>query len=410
MFAYNHVMEVPETLRDGTGSVAASSRYRLYYDCIEGTGLPPGQRLQSTSARRICLATSDDGLNWDKPELEIFNRNSTKGWSKANNILLEDSGVSVFIDRSPEAVASGKPWKMVCSQSAYESSDGILWTRLPFKQVATDDTKPTAYWDSHLQKYVISVRRDLDPDWFRTIGRCVSANLSDWQSELAPGASGCPVVFSLDELDPICHNKTDCTGGAPLARSRETQHAQAYEPSLHARRAAGMDIYTNAWTPYPSAESPSVHLFFPSMYYHFGKFPYGFGNDGLLDIRLVVSRDGENLHYVGPRVANKGRSPFVPLGINKCGAAASSPDGYWGGAQLGIEPRARATLFRHLAPHPSQVGLLCARLCRRPPTGLATPAACLDVILDVLTTWQAGALPPRGSSRRTGSTPRPCTW
>ena len=36
--------------------------------------------------------------------------------SSANNILLEDSGVSVFIDSSPQAKASGLQWKMICSQ------------------------------------------------------------------------------------------------------------------------------------------------------------------------------------------------------------------------------------------------------------------------------------------------------
>lgn len=65
----------------------------MYYDCIEGTGLPPGAN--ALSHRRICLGVSDDGVEWDKPELGIFNLNG----STANNILVEDSGVSVFIDR-----------------------------------------------------------------------------------------------------------------------------------------------------------------------------------------------------------------------------------------------------------------------------------------------------------------------
>ena len=43
----------------------------------------------------------------------------------------------------------------------------------------------------------------------------------------------------------------------------------------------------------------------------------GFGNDGLLDIRLVTSRKlTSNLSYVP---AGNGRSPFVPLGVNTCG-------------------------------------------------------------------------------------------
>ena len=106
---------------------------------------------------------------------------------------------------------------MVCSQGAYTSKDGLAWTALPFKKVAVDDTKPTAYWDSKLNKYVVSVRRDIvvgKDGWFRTIGRCESANLSDWQSELKPGDAGCPVVFELDQKDPVCHDSVDCPGGA----------------------------------------------------------------------------------------------------------------------------------------------------------------------------------------------------
>ena len=48
----------------------------------------------------------------------------------------------------------------------------------------------------------------------------------------------------------------------------------------------------------------------------------GFGNDGLLDIRLVVSRDNEKVGY---SEAKNGRSPWVPLGVNKCGGAAHAP-------------------------------------------------------------------------------------
>ena len=67
-----------------------------------------------------------------------------------------------------------------------------------------------------------------------------------------------------------------------------------------------------------------VHLFFPSMYHQFtsGGAPYGAKNDGLLDIRLVVSRDGVNLSYAP---AANGRAPYVALGPNSCGAAAHAP-------------------------------------------------------------------------------------
>ena len=184
-----------------------------------------------------------------------------------------------------------------------------------------DDTKPTAYFDPALGKYVVSVRRDCTWDsktfpcqWIpghnpggkvrplqtRYVGRCETSNLSNWQEAYHGG--GCPVVFGPDEHDP-----------------------------------AEVDVYTNAWTPYPSIDNAAVHLFFPSFYQHFSsKAPFGFGNDGLLDIRLVVSRDGKELNYT---TTTNGRSPYVPLGDNSCGPAAhapSNPNG-WCSPTTGIE-------------------------------------------------------------------------
>ena len=69
---------------------------------------------------------------------------------------------------------------MVCSTSAYSSPDGLRWTKLPFTQVAEDDTKPTAYYDPNLGKYVIFVRRDLSAPT-RRIGRCVTDDIGNWQ-------------------------------------------------------------------------------------------------------------------------------------------------------------------------------------------------------------------------------------
>jgi len=295
VFAYNHVLEV------------AHGDYRMYYDCIEGTGLPPGELgvgSGSLSHRRICLATSTDGVEWVKPALGIFDRNG----STANNILIEDSGVSVFLDNTA-GVSAAERWKMVCSTAAYASPDGLHWTKLGNARQTEDDTKPTAYYDPEIKKYVIMVRRDISPppnkSWsvIRFIGRCETTNLTDWLQGDAPGADGCPVVFGPDSLDPDW-----------------------------------LDLYTNAWTPYPSIESPSVHLFFPSPYTHFaeGAAPFGFRNDGLLDIRLAVSRDGKKFSYPDAR---NGRSPFVPLGINTCGNSASFPSvgGGWCSPTSGVE-------------------------------------------------------------------------
>lgn len=64
--------------------------------------------------------------------------------STANNILIEDSGVSVFIDDN-DGIPPEERWKMVCSQNAYSSPDGLRWKLLGAVKNDEDDTKPTAY-------------------------------------------------------------------------------------------------------------------------------------------------------------------------------------------------------------------------------------------------------------------------
>ena len=315
VFAYNHVVHYE-----------AGNEYRMYYDCIEARA--------AVEVRRICLgefkhtlptlpalfaphshclrsvvcssdchaarppaATSPDGLTWTKPKLGLFSRNN----DTANNIVLDDSGVSVFLDRNPASPASER-WKMTCSSAAYGSPDGLRWSLLGKAVVHGDDTKPTGNWDPILRKYVIydRTRINVRGDVQRSIGRCETDNFTHWEKETPGGAGPCPTVFSVDLVDPTL-----------------------------------LDVYTNAWTPYPSIESPAVHLFFPSMYHHFGAdAPWGNGNDGLLDIRLVVSRDGKQLNYTAAR---NNRVPFVPLGFNMCGATTPSVAGGWCSPFDGIE-------------------------------------------------------------------------
>lgn len=63
-----------------------------------------------------------------------------------------------------------------------------------------------------------------------------------------------------------------------------------------------MDVYCNAATPYAG-----IYLMFPLMFKHF----VGAANDGLLEARLVASRDGANFSYIG----ENGRDAFLPRGI-----------------------------------------------------------------------------------------------
>ena len=63
-----------------------------------------------------------------------------------------------------------------------------------------------------------------------------------------------------------------------------------------------MTKYENVYVAYPSAFSHTT-------------FAYGDGNDGLVDIRFVVSRDGNRFDFVD---APDARAPWIPLALNMC--------------------------------------------------------------------------------------------
>ena len=292
--------------------------HRLYYAC---NARGPPERPWG-APQRVCLAESHDGEKWVKPLLGLYTFNG----SKQNNILVGAEGCTPFIEPPSHAVPASERWKMVCSNGegtpgqAWSGPDGLRWRPLPDSKDLTfsDDTQPTVQWDAALEKYVIFVRRDVGPHDAgnrRRLGRCITANLSDWQQDstrqtcdgTGPKPCGCEIVFGPDAKDP---------------------------PNL--------DIYTNAHLPYPSVEDPAVHLFFPSFFSHFtgndkhSGPPNNRSNDGLLDTRLLVAhRSDGNLSYA----ADGSRAPFVPLGINRCNGWTPSRTGGWCSPDDGSQSR-----------------------------------------------------------------------
>jgi sucrose-6-phosphate hydrolase SacC (GH32 family) len=289
---YNHAMKF------------GSADYRIYYDCMEYDNRSiPGKAIRQ---ERLCLARSDDGVNWTKPPCDgpLAGCGVVGGaHMTGSNVMAWCSMVSVFEDLNPTTQPMGR-YKMLCSKRAYASPDGLLWTRISNDTMPTithaDDTQDSGWFDPAIGKYVIYVRRDLDivgrncsnkfmsgPNSCRLIGRCTTTDLNDWEQG---NPAGCPPVFGPDAQDP-----------------------------------QGIDLYTSGFAPYEG-----VQLFFPATMYTFGaSFPWGYGNDGILDIRFAASRDGKTIRYV-PGAANA-REPWFELGLNRCGAHASAPDSYRGG-------------------------------------------------------------------------------
>ena len=233
--------------------------YKMWYDAIA-----------NDESRWLCYATSTDGIRWEKPSLGIV---EFRG-SKDNNIVFPLEGRNhepgcVFVDANPKCAPDAR-YKMVCSYGGpggagtyvFASADGLYWRPISDKpSFRNSDTGNVAFWDDRIGRYVAYIRT-----WtpMRMVGRCEFDDLANFGNE--------QVVFGYDEQDP-----------------------------------PDVDFYTNAAVKYPFAQD--IYLIFPSAYFHYPEPPVGkHGNDGPLDIRLAVSRDG--IHFTRPD-----RKPYIGLGV-----------------------------------------------------------------------------------------------
>ncbi|MFA6244138.1 MAG: hypothetical protein WC655_24565 [Candidatus Hydrogenedentales bacterium] len=236
----------------------------------------------------VCFARSNDGRTWEKPNLGLFDYQG----SKENNIVL--TGVvetTVFLDPAckPEQrfkAVSAMYWPDPEKAGLYiwTSPDGLHWTDPPVRVLPlSPDTANQAFYDTRLKKYVANIRV-WDP--LRKVGRVeVDDILQPWpfqqldkpyfiwgEDKIPVPSREVPIVFSYDEKDP--------------------QISDHYNPAC----------IQYSW-------ADEAYFMFPSAYRHFPEPPVGkYGNDGLCDIQMAVSRDG----VAWTRVS---RAPYVPLGL-----------------------------------------------------------------------------------------------
>lgn len=301
IFAYGSVM------------TAADGQRRIYYSCDSGRSeTPPLER----TYQRTCVAVSDDGVRWTKPQLGLIKDPLTG--STANNLVwppnymdpdnpcancaglpcpcpftsmaFHETG-TVFLDTKP-GVPDSERYKMICNAEhpknksktgvfALASPDGFgNWTFMSERPaLASSDTCNVGFYDERYGEYVMYVRWDGAP---------------------------CQVY-----KDPKC----DVTvPGRSVARVTATDLGGEWSPrvltglALTDKLHQSYDVYTNMATKYEGA-----YVFFPSIYYHFSSkpdgSPNGLPNDGLWDTRLAVSRDGIDIYAPGGknRLARYGR-------------------------------------------------------------------------------------------------------
>ena len=162
--------------------------FRMYY---RGGG--------ELTQEQTCVAISNDGIVWHRPELNLFEFNG----SKTNNIVWisdrksygEAHNFTPFIDQNPKALPeerykavglyiypdeTGNRRKMLVG---FVSPDGLHWKRVsqgPIFSEGAFDSQNIVYWDTIRQSYVCYFRMPQNNK--RGIGLAVSNDFLHWTS------------------------------------------------------------------------------------------------------------------------------------------------------------------------------------------------------------------------------------
>lgn len=242
---------------------------------------------------QYCVATSRDGVHWERPNLGRIEWDG----SKANNICFQYMhGGSAFYD--PHDPDPSKRYKFFCAPRGYPrplslpaylytSADGLHWSEGTPVMRFIIDSQPVLQFDHNIGKYVAYLRSHLG-------GRHVVRAVTEAPSKPWPYKSNRnPTRADLIREEAIF----------PGQEYPVVMAADATDPPL-------TDIYNSQVFIYPWAHR--VYLAFPTVFYkHAG--PRAFLSQGLPgagagEVQLAVSRDGINWkRYRRPAYLKSGR-------------------------------------------------------------------------------------------------------
>ncbi|MCA9007970.1 MAG: hypothetical protein KDA70_22055, partial [Planctomycetaceae bacterium] len=236
----------------------------LYYGAYDGE-----------KQKHFCLASSEDGLTWERPELKLSDYQE----SKLNNIFpFEAVEAGVFLD--PHAPAEkrfrllhNRHWPDPARAGVYLSSsaDGIHWEQSDVRLFPrVPDSQPSGCWDPQTQEYAVYLR-SWDPK--RSICRVAVKDFETpwpYDTKISPlHVWGKAKVATISRELPIVMRPDD----------RDPENVQ---------------LYTSNVFRYPWAEN--AYFAFPATYFLYQGPQFKNRalnrNDGTFDVQLAVSRDG----------------------------------------------------------------------------------------------------------------------
>ena len=244
----------------------------------------------------ICYATSEDGVNWDKPFLGLhdYEAHSWRGEpiGRANNIVPTGTMLAPIydpLDPDPQRRYKGMGWpKGVPGLVPMVSADCLHWRYLDAEHVPSSDEAHFSH-DEQGGLYIATVKHGT-PEKGAPYGRCFSLSTSEdfehW--------SKIELVFHADQ--------TDQENG--VERLRKFFEDPAYlAPVCNRPEEYRTDVYN-----FPVFRYEGLYLGLPVMHHWSGKHPPSYENvDSRKSVELAASRD--LLHW--DRVAD--RAPFMEL-------------------------------------------------------------------------------------------------
>ena len=150
--------------------------YRMYYRGMPKVG----------ENEVACLAESEDGIEWKRPNLGLHEVNGTTD----NNVILRGEGChnfSPFIDTRPGVPKTNRYKALGRTKgglAAYVSHDGVHWSKLHDHPVLTHkrhgefDSQNVAFWSETENTYVCYYRKFTND--VRWIGRATSDDFIQW--------------------------------------------------------------------------------------------------------------------------------------------------------------------------------------------------------------------------------------
>ena len=180
-------------------------RYLLYYRGLPEAGADGSNR------ETTCVALSQDGINWTRPNLGLHEVDG----SKANNVILANvapvtHNFSPFLDTrpgcDPEQRFKGLGGNEHSGLIAWTSPDGLHWTRLQEEPVVTGgmfDSQNVAFYSESEGKYVCYLRTWTGSGYsgFRSVSRATSDDFVTWSDPVA-------MDFGDGPLEHIYTNQT----------------------------------------------------------------------------------------------------------------------------------------------------------------------------------------------------------